>query len=77
MRQLLGHLSGCAGCFFLDQAEALMDYRYMAEVGEKSSVFGPKVSKNLNWAEYIVNLIGFYSVCVTKLQYFCGGKKIV
>ena len=46
-------------------------------MGKKSSFFGLKVSKNLNWAELFEKLLGFYGVGVTYLQYFCGGKKIV
>ena len=48
-------------------------------MAEKSSVLELKVSKNLNWAVDIENLLGYYDACVTYLQYFCTRevKKIV
>ena len=48
-------------------------------MAEKLSVLEPKVSKNLNWAVDIENLLGYYDACVTYLQYFCTRevKKIV
>jgi hypothetical protein len=44
-------------------------------LGEKSSFFGPKVSKILNRAENFKNLLSFYDVGVINLQYFCRRKR--
>jgi hypothetical protein len=58
-------------------ALTLADYNKTSPRSEKSSEIDPKVSKNLNRAEYIENLLGLYGAGATNLQYFCSGKKIV
>ncbi len=44
-------------------------------MGEKSSFFTPKVSKNLNRAREIEKMLAVNSAGVTNLQYFCALKK--
>ena len=54
---------------------AVTDCLLTVLLGEKSTFFEPKVSKNLNWAILIKNLLGFNDAGVTNLQYFCGHER--
>ena len=52
----------------------ITDYYLRIIQAKKLSVFEPKVSKILNWAQKIEKLLAFNVDSVTYLQYFCRRK---